>query len=129
MEDFIIKGSKEEFFIPNIEFIAATGQLTISGESYLEDTKTFYKPVIDWLDDYLKSANQPVTLNIKLTYYNTASSKSLLQIFYKLKEYEDRGKSVTANWFYTPDDLDIEEEVEDFVIDTGLKINLIKTNK
>lgn len=129
MEDYIIRGSKDDFFIPDVEFYAQTGVLTLSGESYLEDTKSFYKPVIDWLDAYLKSVSIPVTFNIKLSYYNTASSKSLLQLLYKLKEYEDRGKTVVANWYYTKDDLDIEEEVEDFVIDTGLKINLIEIEK
>ena len=125
MDNLKIKGSHGDFFIPEVDFNAKTGILLLSGESYLEDTAKFYAPVLQWLRDYTDKAYGPIMLNIKLTYFNTSSSRSILDILYILKEYEDNGGDVNINWFYNGDDYEIEEEVEDYMIDTGLKINLI----
>ena len=73
-----------------------------------------------------KSCNfTPVTFDINLSYYNTSSSKHILEILYILKDFETQGGSVTVNWYYSEEDADIEEEIEDFEIESGLKINLI----
>lgn len=125
MDNLVIKGSHGDFFIPDINFNAQSGIFEIGGESYLEDTAKFYAPVLNWLRDYTDQAYGPIIFNVKLTYFNTSSSRSILDILYILKEYEDNGGDVTINWFYTGDDYEIEEEVEDYMIDTGLKINLI----
>lgn len=125
MDNLIIKGSHGDFFIPDIDFNADTGILEISGESYIEDTTKFYEPVLGWLKEYTKQAYGSIILNIKLTYFNTSSSRSILDILYIVKNYEDKGGDVTVNWYYNGDDYEIEEEVEDYTIDTGLKINLI----
>lgn len=126
MENLIIQGSKDNFYIPSVNFDANTGLLEISGESYLEDTKAFYDPLLHWLNDFTSNTEVPVTLNIRLTYYNTSSSRSLLDMLYVLKEFEDKGGFVQVNWFYNEEDVDVEEEVEDFELDSGIKINLKK---
>ena len=41
-----------------------------------------------------------------------------------LKEFEERGGYVQVNWFCHEDDVDVEEEVEDFALDSGLTIHL-----
>ncbi len=124
MENLVIQGSKDNFYIPSLNFDAYTGLLEISGESYLEDTKSFYDPVMDWLNDFTSNTEIPITLSVRLTYYNTSSSRSILEILHVLKEFEEKGGYVQINWFYNEDDVDIEEEVEDFELDSGLKINL-----
>ena len=42
-----------------------------------------------------------------------------------LKDYEDEGGDVTVNWHYDENDSDMEEDIENNMIDTGLKINII----
>jgi hypothetical protein len=126
MENLTIPGSTENYFIPSVNFDANTGLLEISGESYLEDTKSFYDPILKWLTDFTKNTEIPVTFNIKLSYYNTSSSRSILEMFYVLKEFEENGGYVQINWFYNEEDEDVEEEVEDFELDSGLKISLKK---
>ncbi len=125
MENFIVKGLADNFYIPTVNFNAETGVLEIEGESYLEDTKEFYSPIIRWLEKFVTEFTQTITFNIKLTYYNTSSSKSLLEMLTILKGFSDNGGNLTVNWYYDEDDLDVPEEVEDFEIDTGLDINLI----
>lgn len=125
LENIIIEGSHRNFFTPDINFDSKTGICELSGESFLENTVEFYQPLIDWLKLFTSKVEKPIALIIKLTYYNTSTSRCLLDILNILKEYEDKGGDVTVNWHYDQNDIDMEEDIEDYMIDTGLKINLI----
>jgi hypothetical protein len=125
MENLEIEGSHKNFFIPTVNFNAKTGICQISGESFLEDTVEFYKPLIDWIEDYIKSVKGPIALIIKLTYFNTSTSRSILDILNLLRDYEESGGEIVVNWHYDENDIDMEEDIDDYVIDTGLEINKI----
>lgn len=111
---------------PVIDFNAETGICEISGESYSEDSYDFYSPVIKWLEEYVTSEKRDLTINMKLSYYDTKSSKSYFKIFRILKSYASKGGEVTINWYYKTNDTDTIEDVEDFMIITGMQINLVK---
>ena len=125
MENLKIKGSHGVFFIPTVVFDARTGVCEISGESYLEDAAEFYNPLIDWIDKYITLVNKSLTFNFKLTYFNTSSSRRILDMLGHLKDYQDNGGKVTVNWYYEEDDADMEEEVEDFIIESEIDTNLL----
>ncbi len=127
MENLYIEGSKGVYFIPTVNFNADTGVCELSGESYLEETIKFYNPLIDWLKRYFEEVGKKLTFNFKLTYFNTSSSKCIVDILKLLKSYKDKGYEVEVNWYYDDSIDDIEEEleeVEDFILETGLEINL-----
>jgi hypothetical protein len=123
MQNLEIKGSHGDYDIPTVSFNAETGICELKGESYLEKTTEFYNRLLDWLEEYFTVVNKPIIFNFRLTYFNTSSSKRILYILLKLKEYEDNGSKVTTNWYYDEDDTDMEEEVEDFRIISNLEIN------
>jgi hypothetical protein len=125
MENLEIEGSHKNFFIPTVNFNAKTGICQISGESFLEDTVEFYKPLIDWIEVYIRSVKGPIALIIKLTYFNTSTSRSILDILNLLRDYEESGGEIVVNWHYDENDIDMEEDIDDYVIDTGLEINKI----
>lgn len=129
MEDLIIQGEKGVFFIPDVNFSAKTGKLSISGASYLEDTSKFYAPVLEWLNNFYNSSSLPVQLDLNLNYYNTSSSRSILDILLATKEYEKKGRQVVVNWHHKGDDPEVYDEVQDYRIDTGLDIKLVLDNK
>ena len=125
MEDLNIKGGIGTYFTPNVAFNASTGICSIAGESYLEDSFEFYDNLIKWFDQYF-AENNTLSLSIKLTYFNTSSSRALLDMFRSLKEQKDKGKDVTVNWYYPdPDDDEMLIEAEDFMEDSHLEMNLI----
>ena len=132
MEDIHIKGSHGKNFVPKIDFNAETGLCEISGESYLEDTVTFYASILEWLENFTSNVKKSILFNFKLTYFNTSTSKSILDILTLLKGYENTGGKVTVNWYYDDEeeeDIEAElEDVEDLIIETGMKINLIPMN-
>ena len=124
LDNLEIKGEKGTYFVPHVKFDAETGLCTLEGESYLEDTWDFYKRLVDWLRSYAESGRS-IKFNFKLTYFNTSSSKGILEVLEFLKEYEDMGGVLDLMWYYPKDDEDILEEAEDFIEDTQLKMELI----
>ncbi len=124
MDNLEIKGESGVYFIPEVNLNPANGHCKISGESYLEDTDEFYNNIINWLETYINEVKQAITFDFRLTYFNTSSSRSILNVLRVLKKYEDKGGSVTVNWYYPEDDESIAEEAEDYMKDTGLKINM-----
>lgn len=125
MENLEIEGSHKNFFVPTVSFNAKTGICEISGESFLEDTVEFYRPLIDWIEEYINAVQGPLALIIKLTYFNTSTSRSILDILNLLRDYEEAGGEIVVNWHYDENDIDMEEDIDDYIIDTGLEINKI----
>ena len=91
----------------------------------MEDTAEFYKPIVDWLVEFTTKIKRPIAFIIKLTYFNTSTSRCILDLLNVLKDYEDDGGEVTVNWHYDENDSDMQEDIEDYMIDTGLNINII----
>ena len=71
---------------PKVNFDAGTGILEIEGRSIPENSTEFYKPIFEWLDNYITSPNSKTVFNFKLEYFNTSSSKCILDLFRKLEK-------------------------------------------
>ena len=125
MENIHIEGSHTNFFIPSVDFNVEAGTCVLAGESFLEDTIEFYDPLVQWLEEFTTEVKNPMTFEIKLTYFNTSTSRSILDLLNILKDYEEDGGEITINWHYDEDDIDMEEDIEDYMLDTGLEINMI----
>lgn len=112
MEPIIIEGTPKT---PTIKFDAATGKLEIKGRSIPENSIEFYKPMVDWLEKYGENPAASTEVNIQLEYFNTSSSKCILDVFKKLEHISKQGKSeVVINWYYEEDDEDMLEAGEDY---------------
>ena len=85
-----------------------------SGKSLPEDVLTFYGPVLDWLEGYGDSANKKTVFDFKLVYFNTASSKLILDILFKLEELHEAGADISIVWYYQEEDEDMEEAGEEY---------------
>ena len=99
---------------PLINFNAANGEFEISGKSTHENPVVFYEPILQWLHDYSKNANNHTTLLINLEYFNTSSSKCLLDIFRKMKQMTLIGNTVLIKWQYEKGDEDMHEAGTDY---------------
>jgi len=124
MEDLIVVGSKGQYFIPSVSFIVESGECEIAGESFLEDTAHFYNPLIQWLKDFTETG-RPLKFAFKLTYFNTSSSRCILDILNILKGYRAAVPGVQLSWHFDKKDRDMKEEVEDFMIEAGVEIELV----
>jgi len=86
----------------------------ISGRSLPEDVVAFYEPILEWLDEYAQDPLEKTIFNFKLEYFNTASSKLLLDILLKLEDMYDDQKDVLVRWHFPEDDEDMEEAGEEY---------------
>ena len=100
---------------PTINFDAVSGTIEIKGRSIPENSIEYYKPLVDWLDAYKDSPQVNTTVNIELEYFNTSSSKCILDVFKKLEGIHNVDNSeVAINWYYEEDDEDMLEAGEDY---------------
>lgn len=99
---------------PSVTMDVANEIFEISGRSLPEDVASFYEPIIDWLERYSEEATGKTVFNFKLVYFNTASSKMLLDILLKLEEMYESGKEVLVRWHFPEDDEDMEEAGEEY---------------
>ncbi len=111
MDPIRIEGTKKT---PDVIFDAENGIIEIEGRSIPENSIEFYKPLVDWLDEYAKAPNEKTEVNIKLEYFNTSSSKCILDVFKKLEDIYKAKKEVVINWHYEEDDEDMLEAGEDY---------------
>jgi hypothetical protein len=100
---------------PQVELDASTGKLELRGRSIPENSIEFYTPIFEWIDEYSRNSGKKTELHIQLEYFNTSSSKCLLDVFKKLQNIQQQGKSeVTVRWYYEEDDEDMLEAGEDY---------------
>jgi hypothetical protein len=115
MDDLKIEATK---FTPEITFDYSGRLLEIKGESYPENTSEFFNPVFKWLDDYLaEGKSEPTLVNIELYYFNSSSSKVLMNFFEVLDQAASKGGNITVNWVYEEEDEDSLEFGEEFAED------------
>ncbi len=111
MESLNIEGSAKT---PTIKFEPATGKLLIRGRSIPENSIEFYKPLVDKLEEYAGSPQSSTNVDIQLEYFNTSSSKCILDVFKKLEAINAGSSEVVINWHYEEDDEDMLEAGEDY---------------
>ncbi len=111
MTNILLDGSAKT---PTVHFDGSTGQLELRGRSIPENSIEFYRPLIDWIDHYSKTPQASTKLRVQLEYFNTSSSKCILDLFKKLEMVRSSGNEVMVFWHYEADDEDMLEAGEDY---------------
>jgi hypothetical protein len=111
MESLLIEGTPKT---PNVTFEPEKGLLEIKGRSIPENSIEFYKPLVDWLEEYAQKPSNKTQVNVHLEYFNTSSSKCILDVFKKLETIHKNKYEVQINWYYEEDDEDMLEAGEDY---------------
>lgn len=122
METLHIEGTKST---PDILFDHATGVLSMSGESYPENSFDFFRPILSWLTRFMAVHKGPVTFNTNLSYLNTGSTKCMMDILDVLEESYLDGRSVTVNWYYDVENQRARETAEEFKEEVTLPFIII----
>jgi hypothetical protein len=111
MENINIQGSRK---VPTVLLNPRKGVFELKGNSIPEDAGKFYQPIVDKLEEYFGSPHPVTQFNIHLLYYNTSTSKWLLNIFRLAKKYMEMGHEINIKWYYDEDDEVIQEAVLDY---------------
>lgn len=123
MTIFTLEGSPKT---PIVSLNHETGVLEIKGRSIPENSIEFYKPILEWMDSYGANPKPETKVNIVLEYFNTSSSKCILDVFKKLEGINSAGKTkISINWHYEEDDEDMLEAGEDYQAIISIPFNMV----
>ena len=122
MKKLLIEGT---ISTPTIILDPDNNKFEISGSSRPEGIELFYKPILFWIDDYIKKPNLKTVFDFKLDYFNSASLNMILKILARFESLKDNGHEVTVRWYYEDDDDDLREAGTDFAQLTSVPIELI----
>ena len=126
MENLIIEETK---YTPSINLDAKKGLIELVGKSYPENTFEFYKPMMDWIEEYFNGNELPKTIiNFEIIYFNSSSSKLFFDFLDLIEEMANAGKYIEINWIYDKDNDSALEAGEDFKEDFE-KLNFILAEK
>ncbi|MBU2019531.1 MAG: DUF1987 domain-containing protein [Bacteroidetes bacterium] len=126
MENLLIEGSAKT---PTVNFNSEAGVIELKGRSIPENSVEFYQPLNEWIELYAKSPKLETVVEIKLEYFNTSSSKCILDLFKKLESMNNSSTQVKVNWYFEEDDEDMEEAGEDYQAIIGLPFNMIEVDE
>ncbi len=110
MQDLVIPATSST---PALAFKAAAGTLRLAGESFPEHAARFYAPALDWVRRYMADERRALAVDCRLNYFNTSSSKCIMDLFDLLDQYARGGARVRVNWHFAPEDDDLRETGEE----------------
>lgn len=110
---------------PDLQFDSERGTISIEGRSIAENPVEFYRPLFEKIKSYAQNPVQQTTLRVKLEYFNTPSSKVLLDLFNQLNKLSDKSE-VLVKWCYEKEDADMLEIGQDYESIVPLKFEMIE---
>jgi len=72
----------------------------MEGESGINNAEEFYKPLLNWLDQYCRNPKEITRVRFNFDYLDTDSRCWLSDIFKKLEELYNNGQKVDIEWEY-----------------------------
>jgi len=122
MEALDIQGTNDT---PKVILDQLNNIFEISGRSLPEDVVSFYRPVLEWLEEYKSEPLAYTEFVFRYIYFNTATSKLIQDVLIKLEELFEAGNNVQVMWFYEEEDEDMLDAGEEFMENTDVPFELI----
>ena len=87
------------------------GFVSIKGHSIPQDPKKIYKPVLQWVKDYIKDPAPHTEVSLNIDFSDTDSTKAIFDILKLLAmcQKTNHGIEMVFNWIYMKEDDDIKE--------------------
>jgi hypothetical protein len=111
MEEVFLKMSER---LPEIRL--REGFVSIKGHSIPQDPKKIYKPVLQWVKDYIKDPALHTEVSLNIDFSDTDSTKAIFDILKLLAMCQKTNHrfEMVFNWIYQKEDDDIKELGEFF---------------
>ena len=106
MEEIILEATEK---FPAIHL--KDGFIGITGRSIPEDPKKEYKPILNWVKEYVKNPPPSTEVRIKIEYSDTGSTKCIFDILKVLAVCRNQNHRIEMvfNWVYEKGDGEIVE--------------------
>lgn len=111
MEIFKIQGTpKTPLFVLDFQ----KGHVKLEGKSIPENANELFNPVIQALKRYQLLRKGDTLVEIKMDYFNTSSSKHILDILKVLEAIHRNSNTVSIYWYYDDGDDEMEDAGKDY---------------
>ena len=87
--------------------ILEPGKIFIMGRSIPENPGEFYRPVQEWIKEYVRNYDKQSTIEFGFEYINTSSIKWIYTILKNLSEMKNLSKNARVTWYYEQGDEDM----------------------
>jgi hypothetical protein len=87
--------------------ILEPGRIFIMGRSIPENPNEFYRPVQDWISNYVTEYEEITKIELGFEYINTSSIKWIFTALKELSEIKDISKNASVTWYYERGDEDM----------------------
>lgn len=111
---------------PLIKYSEDSLTLEIIGRSIPEDASEFYQPVLDLLQNLKQHCPKMITTVFQFEYFNTHSSRSLLDILRKLDETKSNGTQAKVFWLCDEEDREMVDYGEDLRCLVNVTIEIVE---
>ncbi len=115
---------------PEIIFNPEKSTISIEGKCVPENAREFFTDVFNALEEFAKQSNG-LTLDINLDYFNTSSSKKILDLLFEIRNKDKYNfNSTRIIWRYFEDDNEMLESGQMFeeIIGTKFEFQSIPLN-
>jgi hypothetical protein len=89
--------------------ILEPGKLFIMGRSIPENPGEFYRPVYEWISEYVHNYQGKSKIDIGFEYLNTSSTKWIFTILKELSELNEIKDNADVTWYFENGDEDMGE--------------------
>ena len=123
---------EETEFTPELSFDIENRKFSFKGVSRPEDVFKFYQPAVNWLKELEQNIHthtdvkyniQVLTIEFHLSYFNSSSSKMLLQILEIIKKIQNQGIDISVEWYYDATDEQMYDDGLDLSESTDIPFN------
>lgn len=123
MEPLQIEPTKKT---PFVYINADAGVMEMKGMSSSENSLTFYKPILDYLDNCISKSMPINSVELFFKYFNTSSAKCILDVLERFADMKDKGMDVNINWYCEPMDEEMLDSGQNFSTILDLPINIVE---
>ena len=98
---------------PLIDFNPETGIFKVTGRALPEDAHEFFKPIEDWVQEYVESPADSTVIEMRIDYFNSASTRYIFNLLMCFEDIVDDGGDAKVIWYYKEGDDMIESKGEE----------------
>ncbi len=120
-KDLLIKPTQTTF---GIEFLFSKGVFRFTGDSYPENSVEFFQPLLIRITEYLLFPGKDLTIEFRVNYFNTSTSKYLFQFMELLAAYQAYGNQLNITWFSSGTDDDMLEVWREIMLELDLSFRI-----
>jgi hypothetical protein len=85
------------------------GRIFIMGRSISENPGEFYRPVLDWISEYIHNYTGKTRIEFGFEYVNTSSTKWIYMVLKELSEVKGISMNAKFTWYFEHGDEDMNE--------------------